>query len=37
MENEFAWKLKMKDKFWGEENFIFDIARKESNIINDKL
>ena len=37
MENEFAWKLKIKDKFWLEENYIFEIARNEGNIINDKL
>ena len=37
MENEFVWKLKIKDKFWGEENYIFEIARNEGNIIKDKI
>jgi release factor glutamine methyltransferase len=30
IENEFAWKLKMKKQFWGEKNFIFKI--KKSNL-----
>ncbi len=29
MENEFAWKIKMKKQFWGEKNYIFEI--KKSN------
>ena len=37
MENEFVWKVKIKDKFWGEENYIFEIARNEGNIINEKI
>jgi release factor glutamine methyltransferase len=27
MENEFAWKIKMKKQFWGEKNYIFEIKK----------
>ena len=27
MENEFAWKLKIKRKLWGEKNYIFEINK----------
>jgi release factor glutamine methyltransferase len=27
MENEFVWNLKMKSRFWGEKNFIFEIKK----------
>ncbi|MCZ6702635.1 MAG: methyltransferase [Ignavibacteria bacterium] len=27
LENEFAWKIKMKKQFWGEKNYIFEIKK----------
>ena len=29
MENEFAWKLTMEGRFWGEKNFIFEIKKSK--------